>query len=201
MKSRHRVARCIRPSPPHLIRTQAGAITRTVPIRKPDASKASHAALPLLENLDDNKDKPAPSAGISNKDGPHAEVSRTCGGGGVLFFSLRPGTGARPSQSWKGPDFQRGRSQAGMKGYAWTVLKGSEPEPLPVEILGIYKNQWGPKQDVILAKARRQGPAHQRGGRHERQSGIHRRQTGRAPSPCASAPSRPTLCAASRQLS
>jgi len=40
----------------------------------------------------------------------------------------------------------------GMKGYAWTVLSGTEPEPIPVEILGLLKNQWGPKQDIILAK-------------------------------------------------
>jgi len=40
----------------------------------------------------------------------------------------------------------------GMKGYAWTVLEGSEPEPIPVEILGVLKNQWGPKQDIILGK-------------------------------------------------
>jgi hypothetical protein len=48
--------------------------------------------------------------------------------------------------------FKEADLKPGMKGYAWTVLKGSEPEPLPVEILGIYRNQWGPKQDVILAK-------------------------------------------------
>jgi hypothetical protein len=48
--------------------------------------------------------------------------------------------------------FKEADLKPGMKGYAWTVLKGSEPEPLPIEILGIYKNQWGPKQDVILAK-------------------------------------------------
>jgi hypothetical protein len=48
--------------------------------------------------------------------------------------------------------FKESDLKPGMKGYAWTVLKGTEPEPLPVEILGIYKNQWGPKQDVILAK-------------------------------------------------
>jgi hypothetical protein len=47
--------------------------------------------------------------------------------------------------------FKEADLKPGMKGYAWTVLKGSEPEPIPVEILGIYKNQWGPKQDVILA--------------------------------------------------
>ena len=40
----------------------------------------------------------------------------------------------------------------GMKGYAWTVLSGTQPEPIPIEILGLLKNQWGPKQDVILAK-------------------------------------------------
>ena len=40
----------------------------------------------------------------------------------------------------------------GMKGVAWTVFAGSEPEPIPVEIVGLWKNAWGPKQDVILAK-------------------------------------------------
>src|SRR5271168_1095030 len=47
--------------------------------------------------------------------------------------------------------FKEADLKVGMKGYAWTVLQGTEPEALPVEILGIYKNQWGPKQDVILA--------------------------------------------------
>ena len=40
----------------------------------------------------------------------------------------------------------------GMKGIAWTVFSGTEPEPVPIEILGIEKNLWGPGQDVILAK-------------------------------------------------
>src|SRR6476660_6441597 len=40
----------------------------------------------------------------------------------------------------------------GMKGVAWTVFSGTEPEPVPVEIIGISKNMWGPKQDIILAK-------------------------------------------------
>ncbi|MCS6954305.1 MAG: hypothetical protein RMK57_04635 [Bryobacterales bacterium] len=39
-----------------------------------------------------------------------------------------------------------------MKGYAWTVFQGAEPEPVPVEIIGLWKNVWGPKQDIILAK-------------------------------------------------
>src|SRR5438045_4700426 len=40
----------------------------------------------------------------------------------------------------------------GMKGYAWTVFQGTEPEAVPIEIIGLWKNQWGPRQDVILAK-------------------------------------------------
>ncbi len=39
-----------------------------------------------------------------------------------------------------------------MKAYAWTVLAGTEPEPIPVEIVGILKNQWGPGQDIIIGK-------------------------------------------------
>src|SRR5579863_3899003 len=40
----------------------------------------------------------------------------------------------------------------GMKATAWTVFQGTEPEPVPIEIIGRYKNQWGPKQDIILGK-------------------------------------------------
>jgi len=40
----------------------------------------------------------------------------------------------------------------GMKATAWTVFQGSRPESIPIEILGLWKNQWGPKQDVILGK-------------------------------------------------
>jgi hypothetical protein len=40
----------------------------------------------------------------------------------------------------------------GMKATAWTVFQGTEPEPVPVEIVGLMKNAWGPKQDIILAK-------------------------------------------------
>src|SRR5262249_34880921 len=40
----------------------------------------------------------------------------------------------------------------GMTGTAWTVFTGTEPEPVPIEIIGLWKNAWGPKQDVIIAK-------------------------------------------------
>jgi hypothetical protein len=40
----------------------------------------------------------------------------------------------------------------GMKGYAWTVFQGMKPEPMPVEIIGLWKSPRGPKQHIILAK-------------------------------------------------
>ncbi len=40
----------------------------------------------------------------------------------------------------------------GMKGTAWTVFQGTEAESIPVEIIGLWKNAWGPKQDTIIAK-------------------------------------------------
>ena len=39
-----------------------------------------------------------------------------------------------------------------MKGVAWTVFQGNKPEPVPVEIIGVWENAWGPKQDIIVAK-------------------------------------------------
>src|SRR5512138_2542650 len=40
----------------------------------------------------------------------------------------------------------------GMKATAWTVFAGTTPEPVPIEIVGRYKNAWGPRQDIILGK-------------------------------------------------
>jgi hypothetical protein len=40
----------------------------------------------------------------------------------------------------------------GMNAVAWTVFQGNQPEAVPVEIIGVWKNAWGPKQDIIVAK-------------------------------------------------
>jgi hypothetical protein len=40
----------------------------------------------------------------------------------------------------------------GMKAIAWTVFQGTEPEAVPVEIVGVLKNANGPRQDIILGK-------------------------------------------------
>lgn len=42
--------------------------------------------------------------------------------------------------------------KAGMKAVAWTVFEGSTPEAVPIEIIGPWRNAWGPKQDIILGK-------------------------------------------------
>src|SRR5579863_7056130 len=39
----------------------------------------------------------------------------------------------------------------GMQATAWTVFQGSQPEPIPIEIIGVWKKANGPN-DVILAK-------------------------------------------------
>src|SRR3984885_11593920 len=40
----------------------------------------------------------------------------------------------------------------GMKGVAYTVFEGVNPEPMQVEILGLLKDALGPGQDLILAR-------------------------------------------------
>jgi hypothetical protein len=40
----------------------------------------------------------------------------------------------------------------GQQATAWTVFQGTEPEAIPIEIIGVWKNAWGPRQDVILGK-------------------------------------------------
>jgi hypothetical protein len=40
----------------------------------------------------------------------------------------------------------------GMQATAWTVFQGMEPDPVPVEIVGVWKNYLGPKGDVIIGK-------------------------------------------------
>jgi len=40
----------------------------------------------------------------------------------------------------------------GMHAIAWTVFSGMTAEPVPVEIIGVWKNAMGPRQHVIMAK-------------------------------------------------
>ena len=70
---------------------------------------------------------------------------------GLLCARGQAATPARPKIG-KPEIFKESDLKPGMKGVAWTVFAGVEPEAVPIEILGIEKNMWGPRQDVILAK-------------------------------------------------
>jgi hypothetical protein len=66
-----------------------------------------------------------------------------------------PATAAAPAARPKsGPVviMKTSEIKPGMTGTAWTVFSGTVPEAVPVEIIGLWKNAWGPKQDIILAK-------------------------------------------------
>jgi hypothetical protein len=57
-----------------------------------------------------------------------------------------------PPKAGKVELFPESALKPGMQAVAWTVFQGSTPEAVPVEIIGIWENAWGPKQDVIVAK-------------------------------------------------
>ena len=78
-------------------------------------------------------------------------VAFACSGGVFAQESAPVPPPVRP-KSGKVEIFKEADLKPGMQGYAWTVLSGSDPEPIPVEIVGILKNQWGPHQDIILGK-------------------------------------------------
>src|SRR5260370_454581 len=46
----------------------------------------------------------------------------------------------------------------GMKGVAYTVFQGTQPETMGVEVLGVLKNMLGPKSDLILVRLRGEKP-------------------------------------------
>jgi hypothetical protein len=57
-----------------------------------------------------------------------------------------------PPKAGKVELFPDNAIKPGMKAVAWTVFQGSTPEPVPVEIIGVWENMWGPRQDIIVAK-------------------------------------------------
>src|SRR5690242_15675386 len=58
----------------------------------------------------------------------------------------------QPPRAGKVEILKSSEIKAGMKATAWTVFQGDTPEPVPIEIIGTWKNMWGPGQDVIIGK-------------------------------------------------
>ncbi len=57
-----------------------------------------------------------------------------------------------PPRAGKVEVFPESSLKPGMTAVAWTVFQGMKPEPVPVEIIGIWENGWGPRQDIIIGK-------------------------------------------------
>src|SRR5580704_5455588 len=58
----------------------------------------------------------------------------------------------QPPRAGKVDIMKASEVKAGMKAIAWTVFQGDTPEAVPIEIIGNWKNMWGPGQDVIIGK-------------------------------------------------
>ncbi len=71
-----------------------------------------------------------------------------------LFATVPPAPAddATPPKAGKVEFFPEEDLKPGMHGIAWTVFSGSQPEQVPVEIVGVWKSAWGPKQDIIVGK-------------------------------------------------
>jgi hypothetical protein len=56
------------------------------------------------------------------------------------------------AQSPKSEIMPLAQIHAGMRGVAYTVFQGTQPEPMDVEVLGVLRNANGPKGDIILVR-------------------------------------------------
>ncbi len=61
-------------------------------------------------------------------------------------------TKARTEKTANAQFFPLSELKEGMRGTAWTVFRGSEPEEFNVEILGVVPGAIGPKQDMIVGR-------------------------------------------------
>ncbi len=70
----------------------------------------------------------------------------------LLAAGLAPAAELTPPKAGKPPIMALKDVKPGMQGIAWTVFQGMTPEPVPIDIIGVWKNAMGPRQDVIVAK-------------------------------------------------
>jgi hypothetical protein len=71
----------------------------------------------------------------------------------VVSSSVLTGaTAPTPPKAGKVDIMKAADVKPGMQAVAWTVFQGTVPEPVPIEIVGMWKNMWGPGQDIIVGK-------------------------------------------------
>jgi hypothetical protein len=71
---------------------------------------------------------------------------------GFAVYALASDSLPAPPKAGKVAIMRLDDVKPGMKGVAWTVFEGAKPEAVPIEIIGRLKDQWGPKQDILVAK-------------------------------------------------
>jgi hypothetical protein len=72
--------------------------------------------------------------------------------GALLIAGLAHAQVAARPTAGKTDIFHLSDIKPGLQATAWTVFQGMEAEPVPVEIIGVWKNAMGPRQDVIIGK-------------------------------------------------
>jgi hypothetical protein len=70
----------------------------------------------------------------------------------VTVLCSASGADLQPPKAGKTEIFHLKDIKPGMVGTAWTVFSGTVPEPVPVEIIGVWNGQTGPRSAVILGK-------------------------------------------------
>ncbi len=70
----------------------------------------------------------------------------------ALLVPNLPGAVMERPKAGKPAIMKSSEIKPGMQAIAWTVFEGKEPEAVPVEIVGLWKNAWGPRQDIIVGK-------------------------------------------------
>ena len=71
----------------------------------------------------------------------------------TVFVLFAPAVSSpQPPRAGKVEILKASDVKPGMKAVAWTVFQGDTPEAVPIDIVGTWKNMWGPDEDVILGK-------------------------------------------------
>jgi hypothetical protein len=70
--------------------------------------------------------------------------------GSLMAIGVAPAAELTPPKAGKPEILPLAQVKPGMQAIAWTVFKGTTPEPVPVEIIGVWQNAMGPRQHVIV---------------------------------------------------
>src|SRR5271163_936555 len=70
----------------------------------------------------------------------------------LIAFAAAVTAAPLPPKAGKVEILKASEIKPGMHAVAWTVFQGTVPEPVPIEIVGMWKNMWGPGQDIIVGK-------------------------------------------------